>query len=276
LSGQRVVYTLARREGVSQHGPDDILHIKAMSSDGLTGLSPVTQARLTLSLSSNLQGHAKQYFEEGSRPSGILSMPLGASEEGRQRMVEGWRNEQGGVTKMHRIAVVEGEAKFQPIAFSADDSQFLQQRELSAREVARIFRVPAWAIDAPTGDSLTYANTLEQNRAFAGRMLPDDRPDRLTFGTDVVLPIPSGWLFRPVPSNAAQPALLSSRRSVSAGSRQARPRLLRREQALRLLLHEGQARAARRRDRGAGGLVGVLRHRDGAHLRARCGRAQAR
>jgi HK97 family phage portal protein len=53
------------------------------------------------------------------------------------------------------------------VAFSADDSQFLQQRELSAREVARIFRVPAWAIDAPTGDSLTYANVLEQSRALA-------------------------------------------------------------------------------------------------------------
>lgn len=48
--------------------------------------------------------------------------------------------------------------------FSADDSRFSQQRELSAREVARISRVPAWAIDAPTGDSLTYANVGEQNR----------------------------------------------------------------------------------------------------------------
>ena len=33
--------------------------------------------------------------------------------------------------------------------------------------MARIFRVLAWAIDAPTGDSLTYANVAEQNRALA-------------------------------------------------------------------------------------------------------------
>ena len=45
------------------------------------------------------------------------------------------------------------------------------QRELSAREVARIFRVPAWAIDAPTGDSLTYANVGEQNRALVTHSL---------------------------------------------------------------------------------------------------------
>ena len=46
------------------------------------------------------------------------------------------------------------------------DQQFLQQRELSAREVARIFRVPPWMIGAPTGDSLTYATVAEQARAF--------------------------------------------------------------------------------------------------------------
>ena len=65
------------------------------------------------------------------------------------------------------MAVVSGDIKFTPLGFTQDDSQFLQQREPSAREVARIFRVPAWAIDAPTGDSLTYANVAEQNRALA-------------------------------------------------------------------------------------------------------------
>jgi HK97 family phage portal protein len=72
---------------------------------------------------------------------------------------------------MHKIAVLGGDVNFTPIAFSADDSQFLQQRELSAREVARVFRVPAWAIEAPTGDSLTYQNVTQQNRAFLDHSL---------------------------------------------------------------------------------------------------------
>jgi HK97 family phage portal protein len=168
LRGQRVVYIL---DGKSEHRPEDVLHVKAMSSDGLRGLSPVAQCRLALSLSANLQEHAKQYFEEGSRPSGILTMPLGSSQDALERVREDWRNMHGGVERMHRVALIDGEAKFQPVAFSADDSQFLQQRELSAREVARIFRVPAWTIDAPIGDSLTYSNTLEQNRHFVTHSL---------------------------------------------------------------------------------------------------------
>src|SRR4051794_12335726 len=46
LRGQRIVYTLSTARGVTEHGPDDILHIKGMSLDGLRGMSPVTQCRV--------------------------------------------------------------------------------------------------------------------------------------------------------------------------------------------------------------------------------------
>jgi HK97 family phage portal protein len=57
--------------------------------------------------------------------------------------------------------VVEGEAEYQDIASSLDDSQFVEQRRLVAQEVARVFRIPPHMLGAPTGDSLTYS-TVEQ------------------------------------------------------------------------------------------------------------------
>jgi HK97 family phage portal protein len=170
LRGQRIVYTLDTVHGRTEHGPDDILHIKGMSLDGLRGMSPVTQCRVALGLSSSLQESARQFFEHGSRPSGILTVAGGNADQV-ERVAAKWDNRHGGVDRMHRVAVLSGDVNFTPSAFSADDSQFLQQRELSAREVARIFRVPAWAIDAPTGDSLTYANVGEQNRALVTHSL---------------------------------------------------------------------------------------------------------
>jgi HK97 family phage portal protein len=170
LRGQRVVYTLMRPEGVSEHGPEDICHIKSLSEDGLKGLSPVTQARLALSLSANLQEHAKRYFENGSRPSGVLSVPASTRNQAKD-IGHTWKTLHSGVENAHQVAVVSRDVNFTPIAFSADDSQFLQQRELSATEVSRIFRVPPWMIGAKAGDSLTYSNTLEQNRAFVTHSL---------------------------------------------------------------------------------------------------------
>ena len=166
LRGRRVVYTVSDTAGrQSEHGPEDILHIKGMCSDGLRGLSPVTQCRLALSLSSNLQEHARQFFEHGSQPSGILTTES-QNHDAVRDLADGWRIRHGGASNMHKVAVLSGGVTFTPIAFNAEDSQFLQQRELSAREVARIFRVPPWMIGAPVTDSLTYSNSLEQNRSF--------------------------------------------------------------------------------------------------------------
>ena len=171
LRGQRIVYTLDTVHGRTEHGPGDVLHIKGLSLDGLRGLSPVTQCRVALGLSSSLQASAKAFTEQGSRPSGILSVPSATASEAIERASSAWGQKHSGAAQMHKVAVLSGDVSFTPIAFSADDSQFLQQRELSAREVARVFRVPAWAIDAPTGDSLTYGNVLEQNRAFVTHSL---------------------------------------------------------------------------------------------------------
>ena len=142
-----------------------------MSADGLRGMSPVTQCRVALGLSSSLQQSAKAFTEQGSRPSGVLTLPRDSHSDAVTYLRETWRAHHAGAQNMHQVAVLNGDVTFTPVGFSADDNQFLQQRELSAREVARIFRVPAWAIDAPTGDSLTYANVLEQNRAFVTHSL---------------------------------------------------------------------------------------------------------
>jgi len=117
LRGQRVVYTLDTLHGRTEHGPEDILHIKGMSHDGLRGLSPVTQCRVALGLSSSLQQSAKVFTEQGSKPTGILTAPNGGN-EALERVAERWSQRHGGVENMHKVAVVSGDIKFEPIGFS--------------------------------------------------------------------------------------------------------------------------------------------------------------
>lgn len=170
LRGQRVIYTLSTVHGETEHGPDDILHVKGMSLDGLRGMSPVTQCRVALGLSSSLQKSARQFFAHGSKPSGVLTVP-GGNRDAMDHLAQQWSARHGGVENMHRVAVLSGDVTFTPVGFTASDNEFLGQRELSTREVARIFRVPAWAIDGATGDSLTYSNALEQNRSLVTHSL---------------------------------------------------------------------------------------------------------
>jgi HK97 family phage portal protein len=166
--GARVIYTLSRPEGISEHGPEDVIHVKAMSEDGVRGLSPVKQAMRVLQLNAGLIDYLANWLGNDSRPGGVLS--LGEGQRGRDEMFGlkdqaeeefGWQAKPPG---HGRIAVMSGDLSYVAVDPPLREQEFISQRELSAREVARVMRVPAWAIDAPTGDSLTYANVSQQNR----------------------------------------------------------------------------------------------------------------
>lgn len=141
----------------------DVVHVKGLSVDGLTGLSAVSQAARVLGLSDELVKHALSFFESGTaRPAGVVKISPGASEVARQRWIESLRAE----GRPHGLLVVEGDVEYQELAAKLDDSQFVEQRRLAAQEIARVFRIPPHMLGAPTGDSLTYITVEQQSLDF--------------------------------------------------------------------------------------------------------------
>jgi HK97 family phage portal protein len=143
--------------------------VKALSTDGLVGLSPVRQCRVALGLSSTLAEHAARFFENDARPSGIVRLGQSGAEANQaslKNLRESWDSKHRGVSNAHRVAIVSGEVDFVPVAMPLEDAQFLGQRELSAQEVCRIFRVPPWIVGARDGGSLTYSNVEQQSLHF--------------------------------------------------------------------------------------------------------------
>jgi HK97 family phage portal protein len=147
----------------------DVVHVKGLSVDGLNGLSAVQQASRVIGLSDELVKHALSYFtirDDGGihRPAGVLRLgtPGMFSPEGVDRYREDMRN----VSRAHGILVIEGDAEYLPIAQNLDDSQFVQQRQLVATEIARCFRLPPHMIGAPSSDSMTYSNVEQESIEF--------------------------------------------------------------------------------------------------------------
>lgn len=167
LRAGQPIYTVTDDLGrQAEHGTADVVHVRALSTDGLVGLSPVRQARSALGLSRSLTEHASRFFANDARPSGIVKVQGHGNTEAVEHLRAAWEHGHKGVSKAHRIAVVAGDIEFSPIGMPLDDAQFLEQRQLSATEVARIFRVPPWVVGAPDGGSLTYANVEQQASAF--------------------------------------------------------------------------------------------------------------
>lgn len=163
IRGNNVSYALDGRES---YGPPEIVFVRGLlDSIGLRGMSPVSQAQSAFELNEALRESSHQFFKEGSRPSGVLTVGEGASEAAIKSLREDWRNlysAAGGIQNMHRVAVLRGEMNFTPITFSLADQEFLASREFSVREIAAIFGLPAWAVNGDSGSSLTYANTTQQ------------------------------------------------------------------------------------------------------------------
>lgn len=168
LRGGRLLFTVAGSKGErSVHGPDDVIHVKALTVDGLVGLSPVKQCRTALGLSEQLAQHAATFFENDARPAGVLHLnQFGAAEAQVEAIRTGWETKHKGTLNAHRIAVVTGEVDFTPISMPLDDAQFLEQRKLSATETARLFRVPPYMIGAESGASMTYSNVEQESLHF--------------------------------------------------------------------------------------------------------------
>lgn len=65
--------------------------------------------------------------------------------------------------RAHATAYLQG-VKLDSVGFSAKDLQLVEAREHSALEVARALALPAAAVDASSGASLTYSTTVENRR----------------------------------------------------------------------------------------------------------------
>jgi HK97 family phage portal protein len=172
LKGGQPLYTVTGPKGEqSKHGTDDIVHIRALSTDGLLGLSPIKTCQLAVALADGLGTHAAAFFENGARPSGILTVPTGTTSQQLESTFERVEDRHVGAKNAHKIAVVTGDIQWTALAGPLDDVQFVEQRKLSTAEIARIFRIPPWMIGASSGDSMTYANVEQQQLAFVTHSL---------------------------------------------------------------------------------------------------------
>lgn len=140
---QEPTYKIASGPDVGRHiDRRDILHIKAPSLDGVSGDSPITQAKEAIASILAMEEHCSRLFGNGARPSGVIEMPNNISEDGLRRMKAGWDAVHSGAHKSGKTALLWDGAKFSPLTFSSVDSQFTELRRFAIDEIARVFRVP--------------------------------------------------------------------------------------------------------------------------------------
>lgn len=142
---------------------EDILHVRAPSLDGVSGVSPIQSCREAIGLALVLEQYAARLFGNGARPSGVLSLKEKATATALANIKTAWQAAHG-ADKSGGTAILEGGATWEPITLTSTDAQFLEIRQFQILEIARAFRVPP--IFLMEFGRATWSNSAEMGRLF--------------------------------------------------------------------------------------------------------------
>ena len=160
----KLTYTYTTSEGrMEQLNPEDVLHIPGLGFDGVMGYSPIALEKAAIGLGIAAEEYGSKFFQNGARPSGILTHPNTVKDPASLRA--SWNAAYGGSGNASRVAVLEEGMTFVPLSMPNNEAQFLETRKFQVTEICRIFRVPPHMI----GDleRATFSNIESQNISFA-------------------------------------------------------------------------------------------------------------
>jgi len=137
----------------------NILHIKGLSYDGLTGISPFLAAKEAIGLGLAAQKYAAKFFANDARPGGILEHPGQLSDEAAARLRKSFEKTHEGLDNKFRVAVLEEGMKFNAVGVPPEVAQLLETRKFAVAEIARYFRMPLHKIsdlDRSTNNNIEH------------------------------------------------------------------------------------------------------------------------
>lgn len=121
---------------------DDVLHIRGFTSSGLLGDNIVQKFRNAIGLSLASEEFGAKFFSNGLAPSGALKHPGKLGADGRKNLRDSFTESNGGVSKAHRMMILEEGLEWFPMSVSPEKAQALETRKFQVTEVSRILRLP--------------------------------------------------------------------------------------------------------------------------------------
>lgn len=153
--------TVDGKTSIMYMNKEDILHFRNIhTEDGVNGLSVINYASKILGIAIGADKMAGSLYGNGGLPSGTLETDKILNEQVIERLKSEWKNKFGG-NKAGGVAVLEEGMKFNPINFAPDVLQFLESRQFSVIEIARMLSVPPsklYVTEAQTYNNIEHAS----------------------------------------------------------------------------------------------------------------------
>lgn len=142
----------------------DVLHFKTITDDGITGISPIDQCAKALNWALSLEKFGATFFNNGAKPSSVLSTDRALSETAIERLRNSFNSTYSKLANSNATIILEEGLTFKPISISPEQAQFLASRKFSIEEVCRIWNIPPHMLGDLSKSS--FSNIEMQSQEF--------------------------------------------------------------------------------------------------------------
>jgi len=129
--------------GIAKPVPDtDMIHISALSFDGVKGKSPIEVARENIGLGLAQEKFGADFFKNDASFSGYIKHPGKLNQTGQENLSKSWSKKYSGEGNRFKTPVLEEGSEFISIGIPPEQAQWIASRKFQLEEVARIYGVP--------------------------------------------------------------------------------------------------------------------------------------
>jgi HK97 family phage portal protein len=134
----------------------------------LVGLSPIFANGLAATQGLAIQNNSTRLFQNGARPSGILTAPGDIKQETAAELKAYWETNFSG-TNVAKVAVLGDGLKYEAMSQNAVDSQLIEQLKWTADVICSTYHVPPYKIGI--GQQPTFNNVQALNLEYYSQCL---------------------------------------------------------------------------------------------------------
>lgn len=152
----------------TEYGPAEVNHQALLRTPGaLRGLGPIQAARHEVAAATDVRDFATQWFRGTGQPTGLLAAKGIKTKDEAKAIRDRWNEAAADPDNPSGIRVIGGDTSYTPLLLNPEDAQWLEVRQFTVTDFARLFGIPSsLMLAAVEGTSQTYANVEQEWIAF--------------------------------------------------------------------------------------------------------------
>jgi len=160
-----ITYKVTSSKGQVDYTQADILHIRGLSLDGITGINPIEYARQCVYNGQSSETFIGNYFSKGMHPGAILTHPLRLAPQDHANMLSAYKIKYAGLNQSQDVMLVDDGMKIDFPPIKLVDQQFIEQQRFTESQIAGMFGVPLILIQAGSTPA-TFASSAQFKQSF--------------------------------------------------------------------------------------------------------------